>query len=468
LDKAVQNEYDFSKGSIPKSILRLTVPMAAAQLMNILYNLIDRMYIGRLPDVGRLALTGVGVTLPIITILTGFANLCGMGGSPLASMARGKGDIDDAEHTMGNAFTLLVIFGVVLTVVGMIIKKPLLYFLGASENTFDYANDYMTIYLCGTMFVMISLGLNPFINCQGFGRTGMMTIALGAVINILLDPLFIFAFNMGVQGAALATIFSQFCSMIWVLKFLTGKKALLHLRIKNFRLKLKTVIDILALGVSNFVMSFTTSLVQMMANSTLQTLGGDLYVSVMTVINSIREIAFIPVNSLTNGATPIISFNYGAREYARIRKAIRFTFTLAMASAAFMWLVIQLFPKLFIQIFNSDPELIATGVPAFHIYFAAYIFMAFQMTGQVTFLSIGRAKAAIFFSLLRKAFIVVPLILLLPTTFGLGTTGVFLSEPISDIVGGCSCFITMILVVYRPLGKLANGDTTVKLPGRQN
>ena len=444
---------DFSKGSIPRAILRMAVPMTVAQAINIAYNIVDRMYIGHIPD-GRLAFTGIGITLPIISIVIAFANLCGSGGAPLCSMARGRGDKHDAEQIMGNAFSMLLILGVALTTVVLVFKRPLLYLFGASDETCVHAEEYLTIYILGTVIVMISLGMNPFINAQGFGRIGMMTVALGAVINIGLDPLFIFVFNMGVRGAAVASIISQACSAVWVIRFLTGKKAILTLHLKYFRLKAETAGRILSLGVSGFFMSLTNSLVQIVCNKTLVSVGGDIYVSVMTVVNAIREVATLGIMGITMGAIPVLSYNYGAKKYDRIRRGIRFTTAASLTVAAIPWICIMLFPAHFIRIFNNDPELIRYGVPAFHIYFSAFVFMSFQNVGQTVSQALGRAKTAIFFSLLRKAFIVAPLTVLLPRLWGLGPNGVFLAEPISNVVGGLACWITMIFIAYIPLGRL--------------
>ncbi|SHI08412.1 putative efflux protein, MATE family [Sporobacter termitidis DSM 10068] len=444
---------DFSKGSIPRAILRMAVPMTVAQAINIMYNIVDRIYIGHISD-GVLALTGIGITLPIITILIGFANLWGTGGAPLCAMARGRGDKKDAEHIMGNAFVMLLIQGVVLTAVGLILKRPILYAFGADDSYYKYADQFMTIYLLGTPMVMISLGMNPFINAQGFSKMGMMTVALGAVINIFLDPLFIFVFNMGVRGAAIANVISQTCSAIWVLSFLTGNKAILRLHLKDLYLKASTVGRILSLGISGFCMNLTTSLVQIVCNKVLLVFGGDLYVSVMTVVNAIRDVASLGMQGITMGGVPVLSYNYGAQKYERIRQGIRFSTVAGLIAAAVPWLFIMLFPSLFIRVFNSDPDLIRTGVPAFHIYFSSFVFMTFQMVGQTVSQALGRAKSAIFFSLLRKAFIVAPLTVILPHLWNLGTNGVFWAEPISNVVGGLACWITMIFIAYIPLGRL--------------
>ena len=433
-----------------RNIVYMAVPMTVAQLINILYNVVDRMYLGRLP--GHLALTGLGLCLPIISILMGFANLCGMGGSPLCSICRGRGENEEAERIMGNSFSLLLLFGAALTVLCLIFRRPILYLFGASDVTFPYANDYLTIYILGTLFVMISLGMNPFINAQGFSRMGMITVAVGAAVNIVLDPIFIFLLDMGVKGAALATVISQGCSALWVLKFLTGKKAILKLRLSALRLKAERVRRILSLGTSGFVMSMTNSLAQVLCNASLEAYSGDLYVGVMTVINSIREIITMPVQGITNGCQPVLGYNYGAGQYQRVRQGIRFTTVLTVGYSIAVWAVVMLLPGPLIRIFNNEADLIAAGIPAFRIYFATFFFMSFQFIGQSTFVGLGRSRSAVFFSLLRKAFIVAPLTLILPAV-GFGADGVFLAEPISNVLGGLACILTMYFTVYRRLDR---------------
>lgn len=442
---------DFTQGSVPGNILRLALPLTLAQLVNLLYSIVDRIYLGRIPEVGRTALTGVGVCLPVISIVLAFANLCSSGGAPLCSIHRGKGEEEEARQIMGNAFTLLLLFGAALTAVGLVFHEPLLYLFGASDITFPYARDYLVIYLTGTMFVMISLGMNPFINAQGFARTGMFTVILGAVLNLVLDPVLIFGLHMGVRGAAVATVISQGCSAAWVLLFLTGSRTVLRLTFASMRLAAGRVGKILSLGLSGFFMAVTNSLVQILCNASLQFYGGDLYVSVMTVINAVREVISVPVSGLTQGCQPVLGFNYGAGEYGRVRRGIRFTATLVVLVAVTLWAVAMLFPETLIRIFNDDEELLTAGVSAFRIYFATFFGMAFMFAGQSTFVALGRAKHSIFFSLLRKVGIVAPLTLILPGVFGMGVNGVFLAEPISNVVGGAASFTTMLICVYRPL-----------------
>lgn len=438
---------DFSKGSIISNILRLSIPMTLAQLINVLYSIVDRIYIGRMGENSSLALTGVGVCLPIITIVIAFANLIGMGGAPLFSIKRGEGNEKEAEAILGNSVTLLVIFGLCLTVVGLIVKRPLLYLLGASENTIEYANSYITIYLLGNVFVMMSLGLNSSINAQGFGKTGMFTVVIGAVLNIILDPIFIYI--MGVQGAALATVLSQLAASVWTFKFLTGKNTIIKIKLSAMRCQAKRVKKILVLGLSGFTMSVTNSAVQIACNVSLQNYGSDVYVGVMTIINSIREVLQMPVTGLGNGAQPIIGFNYGAGENGRVKEAIRYLAAMLIIYSTVAWFIILLIPKFLIGIFTADAALITAGVPSLHIYFFGFFLMAFMFTGQTVFVGIGKAKFAIFFSILRKGIVVIPLILLLPIWFGVN--GVFLAEPISNLIGGLACFTTMYFAVYRKL-----------------
>lgn len=446
---------DFSRGSVVRNILNLAIPMTLAQFVNILYNIIDRMYIGRMPENATLSLTGLGLCLPIITLVIGFANLFGMGGAPLCSISRGRGDEKEAEAIMGNSFAMLLLTGLLLTAAGLLFKRPLLYLFGASNATYPFADEYLSTYLLGSVFVMTGLGMNSFINSQGFGRTGMVTVLLGAIVNIILDPIFIFVLHMGIRGAALATVISQFLSALWILLFLTGKRTILKLRLQRMHLEPKRVLSIVSLGLSGFVMSLTNSGVQIVCNTTLQGYGGDLYVGVMTILNSIREIVTMPVNGITNAAQPVLGFNYGAGEYERVKTGIRFMAVSCIGYTGLIWAALHLFPTVFISLFSAQPDLIAACIPALRIYYFGFIFMSLQFTGQSTFLALGKAKPAIFFSLLRKAVIVIPLTLLLPGLWGLGVNGVFLAEPISNLIGGTASFATMLLLVNRECKRAA-------------
>ena len=445
-----KQENDFSKGSVMANILRLAVPMTLAQLINVLYNIVDRIYIGIIPENATLSLTGLGLCLPIISMVGAFANLFGMGGAPLCSIERGRGNIKEAEAIMGNSFVLMVLVGVILTVLGLAVKRPMLYLFGASDATIGYADAYSTIYLLGNVFVMMGLGMNSFINSQGFGRTGMMTIVIGAVLNI---PLFIFVFHMGVQGAALATIISQFLSAMWILAFLTGKKALLRLKPSAMRLSRKRILDITGLGMSGFTMSITNSSVQVMYNALLQSYGGDLYVGVMTVINSVREVISMPVQGVTQSAQPILGYNYGAGEYGRVKKGIVFTSVVSIVYTFLIWSAVHGFPEFFIRIFNREGDLVEAGIPAMRVYFFGFFMMSLQFAGQAVFVGLGMARRVVFFSIFRKVIIVIPLMILLPVLFGLGTTGVLMAEPISNFIGGIACFATMLVTVWPELSR---------------
>ncbi len=441
---------DFSRGSVYKNIIRMALPMMTAQIVQLLYNIVDRMYIGHLEGVGTDAITGLGLCFPIILIVTAFCNLFSSGGSPLCAIEQGKGDDEEAERIVGNTFTMLFLTGVLLTALGLIFERPLLYLFGASDVTYPYASGYLRIYLLGTVFVTLGTGMNPFISSQGFGRTGRLTVVLGAAANIALDPLFIFVFDMGVEGAALATILSQLLSAVWVLKFLTGRKAVLRIRKKYLFPSFRRILRIMSLGLTGFIMSFTTAVTQIVCSATLSRWGGDLYVGVMTVLNAVREIFTMPIQGLTNGSSPVLGFNYGAQKYGEVKKGIWFTSFACIGFSLLAWLILFLFPEFFIRIFNTNPDLVEAGVRSLRIYFAGFFLISLQFAGQSTFVALGKARHAVFFSLLRKAVIVVPLTILLPM-WGLGVDGVFWAEPISNLVGGAACFVTMLLTVMPKL-----------------
>lgn len=444
-------ENDFSKGNVCRHILMQAVPLTIAQLIQLLYNVVDRIYIGHLPETQGEALTGVGLVFPIISMIAAFTNLFSMGGAPLFSIARGEGDEKKASYILNNTFTMLVITAFVLMAVGYGWKRPILYLFGASDVTYPFANDYLTIYLAGTLFLMIGTGMNSFISAEGFPKTGMLVVICGAVINIALDPLFIFVLNMGVKGAAIATVISQFVSMILVLRFFHGNKTLYQISGKYMKLKRKLVGRIMSLGLSGFIMAVTNSLVQIVCNITIGAYGGDLYIGVMTILNSVREIANIAIVGITNGAQPVLGFNYGAGEYRRVKQAIRFTAIIGFAYTTFVWACIMIFPNIFIKMFSDSAAMLPPGREALKLYFFGFFFMAFQFSGQSTFVALGKSKQAIFFSLLRKVIIVVPLTLWLPTMWNLGVDGVYLAEPVSNIVGGLACFLTMLHIVWREL-----------------
>ena len=444
-------QVDFEHGDVKRNVLAVAAPMLVAQFVNLLYNIIDRIYIGKIPGEGTIALAGLGLCFPVITMVTAFANLYGLGGAPLCSIARGQKDMEGAKKVMNNAFVMLVITGIALTVFGIVFHKPILYLFGASDATYPYAASYMVIYLLGTVFVMISLGMNPYINSQGFAKIGMKTVAVGAVSNLILDPIFIFVFGLGVRGAAIATVISQMFSAVWVLKFLTGKKAELTIGLKGFKLDGKCIGDIMKLGSSTFVMSFTNGLVQIVCNSMLSTHGGDIYISAMTVINSVREIAETPVIAVTNGSSPVISYNYGAGKHDLMKTAVKFMTRMCVVYSLIIWGAISLFPEIFIRIFNQEAELLEVAVPSLHIYFFGFFMMAFQHSGQCVFKALNKAKQAVFFSIFRKAIIVVPLAILLPKIPLLGVAGVFMAEPISNFIGGLACYTTMQRTIMKKI-----------------
>ena len=443
---------DFSRGPVWRCILAQALPLTVAQLVQLLYNVVDRIYIGHMEGTDGLALTGVGLTFPVVTLIMAFTALFGMGGVPLFSMARGAGENDRAKRILGNSCALLLTSALVLMAAGYVFCRPILFAFGASDASFVYAKAYLDIYLLGTVFSMTATGLNGYINAQGFPKIGMCSTVIGAVTNIVLDPVFIFVFDMGVAGAALATVISQGVSAVWVLRFLFSDRPPISLDRSCIRADRRTTGQIVKLGTANFIMQGTNFLVQVACNTTLQRFGGDLYVGVMTVTNSVREIFMLPVSGIINGAQPVISFNYGARAYDRVRSGIRFNTWVGSVYTVIAWGIIVLLPKFFFGIFNDDPAMLAAGVPMLKLYFFGFVFMAFQLAGQTTFQALGDAKHAIFFSLLRKAFIVVPLTLLLPR-LGFGVTGVFLAEPISNVIGGLACYSTMRLTVYRRLGR---------------
>jgi len=452
--RGAQPKTDFSQGPVWRRVLDQAGPLIVAQLVHLLYNVVDRIYLGHMGDGSGMALTGVGLTFPIVTLIMGFAALFGTGGVPLFSMARGAGDEERAGRILGNSFTLQLMSSAVLMAVGYLFMRPILFAFGASEDSFVYAKAYLDIYLMGTAFSMLATGLNGYINAQGFPRMGMLSIVIGAAVNIALDPVFIFVLHMGVRGAALATVISQALSALWVLRFLTGKQTIIPLKRENMALQGGIVRDIAKLGTASFIAQGTTCLVQIACNATLQQFGGDLYVGVMTVVNSVREVFLLPVHGITNGSQPVTSFNYGAKRYERVLQSIRFSTLICGAYTLLAWVLVLLLPQLFFGIFSDDAAMMEAGVTALRLYFFGFVFMAFQFAGQSAFVALGDARHAIFFSLLRKVIIVVPLTLLLPR-LGLGVKGVFLAEPVSNILGGTVCYLTMRLTQLKRIRRLS-------------
>lgn len=441
---------NFAEGKVWKNIIYQSIPLMLAQLVQLLYNVVDRIYIGHLPGADSMALTGIGLAFPLTTIIAAFTNLFGTGGAPLFSIARGAEQEKRAEKILGNTFFLLLCSSMIIMALCLVFRRPVLYLFGASDASYVYADAYLKIYLLGTPFAMLSTGLNGFINAQGFPKTGMMTTLLGAVLNLILDPIFIFSFHMGVSGAALATILSQIASCIWVLHFLMGKETQLRIKKENLRVDWKLASEISSLGMAGFIMQGTNALVQIVCNATLKVYGGDLYVGIMTVLNSVREILSLPVSGLTSGAQPVLGYNYGARRFERVCQGIRFMSVIGILYTLLAWLAVILCPRLLLSVFTEDGTMLEAGVRAIRIYFFGFFFMSFQFSGQASFTALGYSRQAIFFSLLRKAVIVAPLTILLPK-FGLGVDGIFLAEPISNAIGGLACFLTMYLTVYRKL-----------------
>ena len=466
-----RNTTDFGTGSVKSHIVAQALPLTLAQAVQLLYNIVDRIYIGHLPGVGQMALTGLGITFPVIVLIAAFTQLVGTGGTPLFSMARGRRDEREAASILGNAFALLLIASAGCFLVGYCFRRPILFAFGASEESYYYADRYLRIYLWGTTFSMLSTGLNGYINAQGFPKMGMATTIIGAVINIVLDPILIFTLDMGVEGAALATVISQGFSCAWVLRFLTGRMALIRLRRSCIRVESQRTRRICALGITGFVMQGTNSLVSIVCNNQLQLfgeammIGGDLYVGVMTVLSSVREMLGLPVGGIASGSQPVIGFNYGAGKYDRVKEGIRFSALLGAGYTLVSWVVVMLIPRAMIGMFTDDTMTIEAGARMLTIYFFGFVFMAFQFAGQSTFQGLGKARQAVFFAMFRKVIIVVPLTLLLPR-LGFGVEGVFIAEPVSNIVGGLCCFTTMWLTVYRRLGKGASQGQIQNNPDR--
>ena len=447
---------DFENGTVTGNIIGAALPMLVAQILNLLYNIVDRIYIARIPEVGTAALGAVGLCFPLIVIISAFANLFGSGGAPLFSIFRGKKEEQQAIHIMNTSFSMLCFSAVILMVIGLTFAHPLLTLFGASKAALTYAVPYMMIYLLGTLPSMIAVGMNPFINAQGYSVIGMSSVAIGAVANLLLDPLFIFALGFGVCGAAIATVISQCLSAVFVLIFLTKKAELKvrFLRRNELSQSLNYAKNIISLGTAGFIMQLTNSLVTICCNNVLSVTGGDIYISVMTIVSSVRQLVETPIYAINEGTSPILSYNYGAGRPSRVRKAGIVMGIMIFGYTAVMWSLIILVPGALIQVFSSDATLIQDSIPALKQYFAAFIFMDLQYIGQTVFKSLNKKKQAIFFSLLRKVFIVVPLTYLMPYAMHMGTAGVFLAEPMSNIIGGSLCFITMLCTVLPELKRM--------------
>ena len=452
----MSNDRDFlGKEPLGKLLLRLAVPTVAAQLINMLYNIVDRIYIGHIPEVGALALTGVGVCMPLILIVSAFAALVGNGGAPRASIALGKGEKDEAEKILGTCFSMQILISLVLTAVLLLWNRNFLLAFGASENTIEYGVSYMNIYSVGTIFVQLTLGMNFFITAQGFAKTGMLSVLIGAISNIVLDPVLIFGFHMGVKGAALATIISQGLSCIWVLSFLFGKKTTLRIRRENMKLKRERVLPTLALGSSVFVMQSSESIIAICFNASLLKYGGDIAVGAMTILTSVMQFAMLPLQGLGQGAQPIISYNYGAGKKDRVKGAFKLLLKSSMVYAALLWIAVMLFPQLFTGMFTSDPALLAFTKTALRIYLAAMFIFGIQMACQLTFMSLGNAKASIVVAVMRKFILLIPLIFIMPAILKINQTmAVYLAEPIADILAVCFTIVLFRREFKKALSKI--------------
>lgn len=443
----MDNNKDFlGTQPIGRLLLKLALPTVAAQLINMLYNIVDRMYIGHIKDVGALALTGVGVCMPLIMIISAFAALVGNGGAPRASIYMGKKDTDTAQKILGNCFSLQIILSIILTIILLIGNKTFLLAFGASENTISYAVNYMNIYAIGTIFVQLTLGMNAFITAQGFAKTGMLSVLIGAVANIILDPVFIFGMNMGVRGAALATIISQALSCIWVLSFLFGKKTFLKIKPENLRLHAKIILPCVALGSSLFIMQASESIISVCFNSSLLKYGGDIAVGAMTILTSVMQFAMLPLQGLGQGAQPIMSYNYGAKNNNRVRKTFRLLLKVSFGYSIVLWAIVMLFPQMFAMMFTSDNALLSFTSQALRIYMASMFMFGIQIACQMAFNALGKAKDSIIVAVMRKFILLIPLIYIMPAIFKANqTNAVYMAEPVADFIAVC---FTAILFAF--------------------
>ena len=449
---------DLGKGSIPKLLAQLAIPVVVAQIVNLLYNIVDRIYIGHIPGEGSLALTGVGVCMPIIMIVTAFAALISSGGAPRASICMGKQDNKSAEQILGNCFSLQIVVSIVLTVVLLIWNKDLLMAFGASKNTLGYATDYMRIYALGTLFVQLTLGMNAFITAQGFTTTSMVSVLIGAICNITLDPVFIFVFNMGVKGAALATVLSQAISTIWVVVFLSGKKTQLHLRKKYMGLKPKVFLPCVALGLATFIMQASESVVTVCFNSSLLHYGGDIAVGAMTILTSVMQFAMLPLQGIAQGSQPIASYNYGAKNADRVKKTFRLLVITCLTYSTLLWAAVQIIPKVFVSIFTSDAKLVAFTAPMLKIYLGGLFLFGIQIACQITFTSLGKAVNSIIVAVVRKFVLLLPLIYIMPHVVSNPTIGVYMAEPIADIIAVLFTSVLFTFQFKKALAQIRNSN----------
>jgi putative MATE family efflux protein len=442
--------------SIGKLLFGMAVPAITAQIINVLYNIVDRIYIGHLPEVGAKALTGVGVTMPLIMLISAFAALISMGSATRAAISMGRGENDHAEKILGNSATALVFIAVVLTTIVLIFGEKLLMGFGASKNTIVYALEYMNIYAVGTIFVQIALGLNAFITAQGFAKTSMLTVVIGAVANIILDPILMFGFDMGVKGAAWATIISQAISAVWVLKFLTSKKSILKIKKRNLKIDTKVLLPCIALGLSPFIMQSTESILAITFNSSLQKYGGDMAVGAMTILGSVMQFSMLPLAGLSQGAQPIISYNFGARNGHRVKETFKLLCKASVIYSTVLWLISMTLPQVFAKLFTSNVELINVTIPSMRVYMAASLMFGIQISCQQTFIALGNAKTSLFLALLRKVFLLIPLIYIMPAFFQDKVFAIFLSEPAADFIAVTTTAIMFFVQFKKVLRELSS------------
>ena len=448
----MSKEVDLGKEPVRRLLFTLAVPAITSQVVNALYNVVDRMYIGHIPEAGPAALTGVGICFPLIMIISAFASLIGMGGAPRASIFMGKKDNGTAEKIMGNCFSALILTALILTPIVLIFKEPLLYLFGASKNTIVFAENYITIYAVGTIFVQLTLGMNTFISAQGFSKISMLTVIIGAVTNIILDPIFIFGFNMGVQGAALATVLSQAVSAVWAVRFLAGRNTVLRLKKKNLRIAPSLLLPCIALGTAPFIMVSTESLLVLCFNSSLLKYGGDLAVGAMTILSSIMQFAMLPLQGITQGGQPIISYNYGANNIGRVKQAFKLQTAACCSYAAIIWLTAELAPSVLVSVFTSDPQLSELSQWALRIYMAGVVLMGLQLSCQQSFIAFGNAKISSFLAIFRKILVLIPLIYILPMFLSDNVQAVFLAEPIADAIA-VTTTVTLFMINFKKMQK---------------
>lgn len=446
------NEEKLGTAPLFKLMMSMGIPTLVAQVINLLYNIIDRIYIGHIPEVGATALTGVGLALPMIVIISAFSAFVGAGGAPLSAIALGKGDKKEAERILGNGFSLLLIFSVCLMILFFIVKEPVLYLIGASDATFPYADQYMTVYIFGTVFVQISLGMNPYITAQGCSKTAMLSVLIGAVLNIALDPLFIFAFGMGIRGAALATVISQFVSAVWVFRFLVKKERAIGIRRENLKISGRIVGKIMSLGVAPFIMQATESFISIVMNSGLQKYGGDMYVGALTIMQSVMQFISIPVSGFTQGVQPILSYNFGAGKKERVKKTYFMMLAIIMGYTVLLTGSIMIFPELFVKMFTNSSELAELASGVLPVFVCGLLVFGVQMSGQTTFLALGQAKVSLFIALLRKVILLIPLAVILPKVTG-SAMSIYYAEPISDIISAVTCGILFACLFGKILQK---------------